>query len=98
VRLDPEELRRLKQLAKRRKKDVSAVARELMDHGWTYLMLREYREGRLSLGTFSERVGLSLTEAIDLLAELGVRSPLEYDDYLRGYASAAKFLRGGSST
>ena len=35
-----------------------------------------------------------LTEAIDLLADLGVRSPVEYDDYLRGYDAAREFLGG----
>lgn len=94
VRLDPEGLRRLKEIAKREKKEMSAVARELMDHGWVFLMLREYREGKRSLGSFAAALGVSLSEAIDLLADLGVRSPLEYDDYLKGYAAASEFVRG----
>ena len=73
---------------------MSAVARDLMYHGWTFLMLREYREGRRSLGSLARALGVSLSEAIDLLADLGVRSPLEYDDYLRGYAAASAFVRG----
>ena len=94
VRLDAEGLRRLKDLAKREKKEMSAVARELMDYGWIFLMLREYREGKRSLGSFARALDVSLSEAIDLLADLGVRSPLEYDDYLKGYA-AARALVGG---
>lgn len=94
VRLDPEGLRRLRELAKRERKDLSAVARDLMDHGWVFLMIREYREGKRSLGALSEALGISLSEAIDLLAELGVRSPVEYDDYLRGYTAATSFVRG----
>lgn len=93
VRLDPQGLRRLKGLAKREKKEVSTVARELMDHGWVFLMLREYREGRRSLGSFAKALDLSLSEAIDLLASLGVRSPLEYDDYLKSYSAASEFVR-----
>jgi hypothetical protein len=73
---------------------MSAVARELMDYGWVFLMLREYREGKRSLGSFAKELGVPLTEAIDLLADLGVRSPLEYDDYLRGYSAAKDFLGG----
>lgn len=94
VRLDPEGLRRLRELARREKKEMSAVARELMDYGWVFLMLRDYREGKQSLGSFAKALGVSLSEAIDLLADLGVRSPLEYDDYLKGYAAATEFLRG----
>ena len=92
VRLDAEGLRRLKDLAKREKKEMSAVARELMDYGWTFLMLREYREGKRSLESFARALDVSLSEAIDLLADLGVRSPLEYDDYLKGYAAARELV------
>lgn len=93
VRLDSLALRRLRELAKRENKEMSAVARELMDYGWVFLMLREYREGKRSLESFSKELGVSLSEAIDVLADLGVRSPLEYDDYLKGYAAAAEFLK-----
>jgi hypothetical protein len=93
VRLDPEGLRRLKELSKRDKKEMSAVARELMDYGWVFLMLREYREGKQSLGSFAKALGVPLSEAIDLLANLGVRSPIEYDDYLKGYAAASEFVK-----
>jgi hypothetical protein len=94
VRLDPEGLRRLKDLAKRERKEISAVARELMDYGWIFLMLREYRAGKRSLETFAQALDVSLSEAIDLLADLGVRSPLEYDDYLKGYAAARELVGG----
>lgn len=94
VRLDPEGLRRLRELAKRDKKEMSAVARELMDYGWVFLMVREYSGGKLSLGNLAKKLGVSLSETIDLLADLGVRSPIEYDDFLRGYNSARDFVKG----
>lgn len=94
VRLDSRGLRRLRELARRQSKEMSAVARELMDYGWIFLMLREYREGKRSLDSFARELGVPISEAIDLLADLGVRSPLEYDDYLKGYAAAAEFIRG----
>lgn len=97
VRLGSEGLRRLRELSKRDKKEMSTVARELMDYGWIFLMLREYREGKRSLGSFAKELGVPLTEAIDLLADLGVRSPVEYDDYLRSYQGAREFLGGGDS-
>ena len=93
VRLGAEGLRRLRDLAKRENKEMSAVARELMDYGWIFLMLREYREGKRSLSSFAKELGVPLSEAIDLLAGLGVRSPLEYDDYLKGYGTASAFIK-----
>jgi hypothetical protein len=93
VRLDTEALRRLGELAKRERKEISTVARELIDEGWVFLTLREYRQGKLSLGTMAKRLKIPLADVIDLLAELGVRSPIEYDDYLKSYVSASEFVR-----
>lgn len=93
VRLDREQLRRIRSLARRDRKEASVVARELMDMGWSYAALREYRRGKTSLGTLAQRLGMSLGDAIDLLAELGVRSPIEYDDYLAAFRAFPKLHR-----
>jgi predicted transcriptional regulator len=93
VRVSSEGRRRLRELARRERKEVSTVARELMDYGWVFLMLRDYRAGRVSLGTLAQKLDVPLSEAIDLLAELGVRSPLEYDDYLKGLSAAMAFVK-----
>lgn len=66
-------------------KDKSAVARELLDYGWEFFMIKLYREGNLSLSTFASKLELSVSEAIDLLSEFGIESPLDYDDYLKGF-------------
>ena len=93
VRLDAENIRRIRQLAKRDKKEISTVARELMNYGWVFLLLREYRQRKISLGTLARQLGISLSETIDLLADWGVKSPLDYEDYLKSYAAAADFIR-----
>ena len=85
VRLDEQAMERLRELAARQKKELSTVARELIEQGWVLVSLREYREGLLSLGNLAERLDVSIARALDLLAEIGVRSPVTYDDYLEGY-------------
>ena len=67
-------------------KDKSTVARELIREGWNFLMIRQYRQGKLSLGTLAERLDLSLSETIDVLSDLGIQAPIEYEDYLKGLA------------
>ena len=54
------------------------------DYGWEFVMLRHYRNGKLSLGMLAEKLEVSVSETIDLLAEFGITAPLEYDDYLQG--------------
>lgn len=84
IRLKEKELERINELSKLRKEDKSTVAKELMDFGWDYLMVKLYKEGKLSLGTLSEKLDLSMSETFDRLAEFGVTSPIEYQEYLKG--------------
>jgi hypothetical protein len=84
LRLKDAELKKLEALSRMEHKEKSAVARELINYGWEFLMLKQYREGKLSLGTLAEKLDVSLVEAIDFLAELGIEAPIEYEDYLRG--------------
>lgn len=85
VRLKNSELKHIDDLSSREHKDRSSVARELMQHGWHFLMLKQYREGRLSLAGLAKKLELSLSEAIDLLADFGIEAPIEYEDYLKGF-------------
>jgi hypothetical protein len=84
LRLHDREMNRLTELSRLERKDKSSVARELIDYGWEFLMLRQYRANRLSLSTLAEKLDLSVTETIDLLTEFGITAPLDFDDYLQG--------------
>jgi hypothetical protein len=92
VRLDEKTMDRLRERALDEGKEVSAVARELIEEGWVLAAMREYREGKLSLGMMAATLGLSISEALDTLAELGVRSPLEYEDYIESVQAARALL------
>ena len=48
-------------------------------------MIKLYREGKLSLITLATRLELSVSETLDLLAEFGAESPIDYDDYLKRF-------------
>ncbi|GAI68711.1 unnamed protein product, partial [marine sediment metagenome] len=61
------------------------ISRQLIGYGLTYLMIGLYREGRLSLEKAARKLDLSVSETIDLLSEFGIKAPIDYDDYLKGY-------------
>jgi hypothetical protein len=90
VRLDEQSLKRIRKLAGKRKIDQSAVARDLMAQGWDYLMLRQYKEGKLSLGRLSEELDRPMGETLDLLADLGVPAPITFEDYLLGFENLSR--------
>lgn len=48
-------------------------------------MVRYYKEGKLSLGGLAKKFDISISEALDLLAKLGIEAPIEYKDYLKGF-------------
>jgi hypothetical protein len=48
-------------------------------------MIRHYKEGMLSLEGLAEKLDLSISEAIDLLAKLDIEAPIGLDDYLKGF-------------
>lgn len=90
LRLGEDLIKRIRALSKKEKKDKSTVARELIEYGLRYRMVKLYREGKTSLGVVAKVLDCSLSETLDLLAELGVRAPIDYDDYLAGYQSLKK--------
>jgi len=85
LRLKDREVKRINELSKMVNKDKSSVARELIEYGWEFLMIKLYREGKISLSTLASKLELSVSETIDLLAEFGVESPIDYEDYLKGF-------------
>jgi len=84
LRLKDRDLERLDELSKLERKDRSTTARKLLEYGWEFLMVRYYKEGKLSLEGLAIKLDISISEAIDLLAKLGIEAPIEFEDYLKG--------------
>lgn len=55
-----------------------------INYGWVYFILKNYNEGRISIGKAAKELNLTITETIELLADLGIKSPISYEDYLEG--------------
>ena len=85
LRLKERDIKRIEELSTIEGKDKSTVARELLASGWEFRMIRFYKAGKLSLSGLAARLDLSVSETIDLLAELGIKAPIEYDDYIKGF-------------
>jgi hypothetical protein len=85
LRLKDRDLERLDELSRLEHKDRSTTARELLEYGWEFLMLRYYKEGKLSLEGLAKKLNMSISDPIDMLAELGIEAPIEFDDYLKGF-------------
>ncbi len=92
VRLSDKEVKLIQALAQEEDKEKSSEARELMLDGIKYKMLLGYKQGKVSLGMLSKKLGMPLSDALDLLASLGIPAPITYDDYLQGLQTARKLF------
>ncbi len=44
-----------------------------------------YKEGKVSIEKTAKELSLSISEAIDMMAEFGIKAPIDFEDYLKGY-------------
>jgi len=84
VRIDKKDYDFVKWLATEEKENISKAVRELLELGRVHLAIEEYKKGTASLGKASKLAGVSISRMMDILAEFGVESNLEADDYLLG--------------
>jgi len=84
IRMDEENYAFLQRLAKEEREDLSKAVREVVYKGRVMLAIEKYKKGQASLGKAAELAGLSVGQMITLLAEYGVPSNLETEDYLQG--------------
>lgn len=84
IRMDEENYAFLHKLAEEEKEDLSKAMREVVYKGRVMLALEKYKIGQASLGKAAELAGLSVGQMITLLAEYGVPSNLETEDYRQG--------------
>ena len=92
VRLPKEDLEAVKQISIKTKKDKSTTIRELIELGKIYFAITQYRDDKISIGKAAEIAGLTLSDMIDILARLGIKSNIELEDYLEGQKFAEELI------
>jgi predicted HTH domain antitoxin len=90
IRMDKDNFDFLNKLSKEESGDVSKAVRDLVNKGRLMLAVERYKKGQASLGRAAELAGLTLSEMMNTLAEYGVKSNLETEDYLKGLENLRK--------
>jgi predicted HTH domain antitoxin len=90
IRMDQENYEFLTEISKQERSDLSKAVRDLVARGRILLAVERYKKGDASLGKAAEVAGLSVGQMLTLLAEFGVESRIEKDDYLEGLKHLAK--------
>jgi predicted HTH domain antitoxin len=89
IRMDQENYEFLTQMSKQERSDLSKAVRDLVTRGRVLLAVERYKKGDASLGKAAQVAGLPVGQMMTLLAEFGVESRVEKDDYLEGLKNLA---------
>jgi len=89
IRMDPENYEFLTEITKQERSDLSKAVRDLVTRGRVLLAVERYKKGDASLGKAAQLAGLSVGQMMTLLAEFGVESRIDHDDYLQGLKNLA---------
>ncbi len=84
IRIDKDDYDFVKRLATAEREDISAAVRELIDLGRIHFAIEEYKKNTASLGKAAEIAGVSISEMMNILADYGVKSNLDDEDYRIG--------------
>jgi|SRR5271157_2025842 len=90
IRMDQENYDFLTEITKHERSDFSKAVRDLVTRGRVLLAVEKYKSGDASLGKAAQVAGLSVGQMMTLLAEFGVESRVEEDDYRQGLKNLAK--------
>jgi predicted HTH domain antitoxin len=90
IRMDRDNYEFLNKITKEERSDLSKAVRDMVTRGRVLLAVERYKKGEASLGMAAELAGLPLGQMMTILAEFGVESRLEMEDYLQGLQNFEK--------
>ncbi len=84
----------VRRYSKEKKKDTdqSEIIRDLINNGSVYLAIKGYATGNYSIGKAAYLANLPLSEFMDLIMELGIKSKISKEDLLEGYENLKKLF------
>ena len=92
MRIDEDDLEFVELEAKEEKADKAKIIRELIEKGRLQVSIEQYSKGKISIGKAAEKAGITISEMMDKLAELGIQNPMTKEQYLQGLKNAEEML------
>jgi len=90
IRMDAENYKFLAAMTREERSDLSKAVRDLVARGRVLLGVEKYRKGEASLSRAAEIAGMAVGQMMTLLAEFGIASNVEADDYRQSLVNLAK--------
>ena len=83
----------LNKISKEQNNEQSEVIRDLIKNGSIFLAIKCFVEGKYSIGKAANLVEMPLSEFMDIIANLGIKSKINIEDVLEGYENLSKVLK-----
>lgn len=83
----------LNKFSKEQKNEQSEIIRDLIKNGSIFLAIKGFVEGKYSIGKAANLVEMPLSEFMDIVANLGIKSKINTEDVLEGYENLSKILK-----
>ncbi len=97
ARFEKEKMAVIEERAKEEKTDKTTALRRIFERGAKQYRLekavKQYQEGKISIGRAAELAGISIWEMMDELKDRNIPNLLTSEDYLEGKANLEKALR-----
>ena len=90
VRMDSENYDFLHEITKEEGTDLSKAVRDMVTRGRILLAVERYKQGEASLGKAAGLAGVPVGRMMTILAEFGVESTLDKEDYLQSLKNLQK--------
>ena len=68
----------------------SEIIRDLIKNGSVYLAIKGYAKGKYSIGKAANLANIPLSELMDLISDLGIKSKISKAEILKGYENLKK--------
>lgn len=82
----------IKRYSEEKKKEQSDIIRDLINNGSIYLAIKGYAKGKYSIGRAAYLANLPLSEFMDLIMDLGIKSKISKEELLEGYENLKEFF------
>jgi predicted HTH domain antitoxin len=74
------------------KSEQSDIIRDLINNGSIFKAIKGYSEGKYSIGKAANLADFPLSEFMDLVMGLGIKSKIDLDSIVEGYENLKKYL------
>lgn len=75
----------IERFSEERKEEQSDLVRDLIKNGGIYMAIKIYAKGKISIGKAAFLANMPISEFVDLLSELEIKSKISREDLLDDY-------------